>query len=259
MFVSTWKSSPVLNLPREIALQSNFPLWTQHAASASFPIPANPGHKKPTRLLHAAAGHGAVVTGMDLHAGFSPWYIALHQTNRVQSIKTLICKYFHYQERPCCRVQTVLQRMAGVCRFSPCSSSAVSTSSKVRTPTPPAGYTEVNSQDSAANCLMYLNRWKLGTQLFVRWHLQKDPLQMFSARAAVATTLMMCSAVTPKGTGHKSAAGCEGISDPRKMCSAGGRGRTPEIAACSFQLIRRPEPYKYSWPCHMQHAKAKDG
>lgn len=131
-------------------------------------------------------------------------------------------------------MQTVLQQMAGVCRFSLRCSSAVSTSCKARTPTPPAGYAEVNSQSSAANCLVYLNRWKLVTQLFVRWRLQKDPLQMFSARAAIATTLMMCSAVALKGTGYKSAAGCEGISDPRKMCSAGGRGRTPEIAACSF-------------------------
>lgn len=43
------------------------------------------------------------------------------------------------------------------------------------------------------------------------------------------------------------------------MCSAGGRGRTPEIAARSFWLIRHPDPYEYSWPWHTRRAKAKHG
>lgn len=87
-FVCTWKSTPFLNLPREIALQSNFPPWIQHSASAPFPIPANPGHKKslwPTVLLRGT--RGAAVTGMALLWSFSPWYVALHQTDNVQASK----------------------------------------------------------------------------------------------------------------------------------------------------------------------------
>jgi len=44
-----------LNLTREIARQSDFRPLIQHAASASFPIPVNPGHKNHPRQLCAAA------------------------------------------------------------------------------------------------------------------------------------------------------------------------------------------------------------
>lgn len=63
------------------------------------------------------------------------------------------------------------------------------------------------------------------------------------ATGTITIKLSMCIAVAPEGTGHKSGLRCKNISGSGKMCSAGGWGRTPEIAACSFWLIRRPDPY----------------
>lgn len=73
-------------------------------------------------------------------------------------------------------------------------------------------------------------------------HLQKDPLLMLSVWATVTIELSVCIAVAPEGSSHKSGLCCKNISGSGKMCSAGGRGRTPEIAARSFWLIRRPDP-----------------
>lgn len=114
----------VFHLSRKIALQSDFRPLIQHPASASFPIPVNPGHKNHPRQLCASAEH-CTVGQRD-----SPSHLSLLPSIKQMTLRCWKRRVNRREPAPTCRAFPVSG--TGLCRFHLCISSSVGSSSKAQ-------------------------------------------------------------------------------------------------------------------------------